>query len=463
MKGGDLVKFKANRYLQGLFGYISFIRRNLKSIPFIAVISGLLVAICTYSIYQAKTTSYLLKVNNKPICYVKKLSDVKSILKSVKDSEGDDAIKSITYTKTKEQAKNLKLDEAEKALRYELGLEIKAVEILANGVEIAKVYDRNVADEVIQKAKEYYYPKVNGSCEILSSTIKEQITFKDVNAKASEILNIDDAVKKITGKKEVEKIYIVKEKDTIWDIAIKNNMTVEELRQANPNINIDLINIGQEIKLAVSQPYINVQIVAKIKDREEIPYDTKEVEDKKLSKGVKKVKQEGKNGIADVEKIVTFLNDDTMDEEITKSIVVSKAVDEIVAVGSKVPMYVATGDFIRPSRGVITSRFGYRWGRMHEGIDIAASRGTPIVASDSGKVSFAGWRSGYGYCVMINHGNGYQTLYGHASKLYVKAGQYVNKGQKIAAVGSTGRSTGPHVHFEVRKNGVVKNPLKYIK
>lgn len=119
--------------------------------------------------------------------------------------------------------------------------------------------------------------------------------------------------------------------------------------------------------------------------------------------------------------------------------------------------------FYYPFIGRITSNFGSRWGKKHDGIDIAASQGTPIHASAGGTVSFAGWESGYGNMVKINHGNQIQTCYGHCSKILVKQGQHVNKGDIIARVGSTGHSTGPHVHFEIRLNGVAKNPLDYLK
>ncbi|MCX7883638.1 MAG: peptidoglycan DD-metalloendopeptidase family protein [Caloramator sp.] len=459
------MKFKAKFNYKEFLAYIDKIRTNLNTTVLIAIISGAIIAICTYNIYQFKASSYLIKVNNKPIGYVKKLSDVKRILNSIKSTEGDKATKSINYSRTLEPVKSfLTVDEAEKVIRCELGLKIQAVAIFANDVEVAKVHDKNTAEKIIQRVKEYYYPKMsNGMIQILSSNIKEKITYKDVLVESKEILNVDDAVKKIVNGRNLEKNYIVKKGDTIWDIAIKNNMMLEELKAANPNINIDKIDVGQEIKLAVNQPYLNVEIVAKIKEREEIPFDTKEFQDKNLSKGIRKVKVAGKNGVQDLEKVVTFLNSDTLDEDVVKSTIIRHAVDEVIAVGTKVSTYVATGRFVMPSRGYISSKFGYRWGRMHEGIDIAAPRGTAIIASESGKVTFAGWRSGYGYCVMISHGNGYQTLYGHASKLYAKTGQYVKKGQKIAAVGSTGRSTGSHVHFEVRQRGACKNPLKYIK
>lgn len=118
-----------------------------------------------------------------------------------------------------------------------------------------------------------------------------------------------------------------------------------------------------------------------------------------------------------------------------------------------------------PVTGRITSRFGAVESirdHTHKGIDIAATRGTPILAAASGTVTFAGWSSGYGYLVKIDHGSGVETYYGHCSKLYVSAGDTVETGDKIAAVGSTGNSTGNHLHFEIRLNGEQVNPQKYV-
>lgn len=133
--------------------------------------------------------------------------------------------------------------------------------------------------------------------------------------------------------------------------------------------------------------------------------------------------------------------------------------------------YVSKGNFMWPVPGVntVTSGFGPRWGTVHKGIDISAAGvyGKPIVAADSGRVIMAGWGNygtgygGYGNVVAIDHGGGYTTLYGHCSRVAVSKGQQVTKGQVIAYVGSTGNSTGPHCHFEIRVNGVAKNPLNW--
>ena len=134
------------------------------------------------------------------------------------------------------------------------------------------------------------------------------------------------------------------------------------------------------------------------------------------------------------------------------------------AAGSPAPVVSApsAAGYIWPVHGVMTSSFGWRWGRMHEGIDIAVGSGTPVVASASGTVIVAGWVGGYGNLVVIDHGNGIATAYGHNTNVTVGTGQQVAQGQLIAYSGSTGHSTGPHVHFEVRVNGSPVDPLGYL-
>ncbi len=123
----------------------------------------------------------------------------------------------------------------------------------------------------------------------------------------------------------------------------------------------------------------------------------------------------------------------------------------------------------RPINGILTSAFGYRIHpkrkkrHFHSGVDLAAKSGTPIACAGSGKVVYAGWKNGYGYVVMVDHGKGYETLYAHCSRLAVTTGQTVVAGKIVAYVGRTGVATGPHLHFEVRKNGVYQNPLRYLK
>lgn len=120
------------------------------------------------------------------------------------------------------------------------------------------------------------------------------------------------------------------------------------------------------------------------------------------------------------------------------------------------------GRMIWPVYGQISSGFGERWGSVHTGIDLAVESGTPVAAAKAGLVIYAGWLSGYGYAVMVEHGQGISTLYGHLSEIAVYSGNAVQAGDQIGLSGSTGNSTGPHLHFEVRQNGVAVNPRYFL-
>jgi LysM repeat protein len=115
-----------------------------------------------------------------------------------------------------------------------------------------------------------------------------------------------------------------------------------------------------------------------------------------------------------------------------------------------------------PAAGELASGFGYRWGRLHNGIDLAAETGAPVTASQGGYVTYAGWWSGYGYTVILDHYHGYTSLYGHLSDYNVVTGEYVSAGARIGKIGSTGYSTGPHLHFEIRYQGAPINPLSVL-
>lgn len=129
---------------------------------------------------------------------------------------------------------------------------------------------------------------------------------------------------------------------------------------------------------------------------------------------------------------------------------------------SKGDIVIHKGMFVWPTEGVVYSLFGVRWGQMHSGLDISAKAGTPVLAGREGTVEYAGRKGGYGNLVILRHKDGYETYYGHLSVISVKEGDGIAKGQKIGLVGSTGKSTGPHLHFEIRKDNKVRNPLFFL-
>ncbi len=165
---------------------------------------------------------------------------------------------------------------------------------------------------------------------------------------------------------------------------------------------------------------------------------------------------------AEVEATVASLYQQKVVVEAPPKVVTGKVNTSTNISYQKVPISI---NLIRPISGTITSRFGARSSirvSNHTGLDIGAPIGTPIKASAGGTVTFSGYKGSYGYMVVISHGNGIETYYGHCSKLYATVGQSVNQGDVIAAVGNTGNSTGPHLHLEIRVNGVAYNPQNYL-
>lgn len=196
----------------------------------------------------------------------------------------------------------------------------------------------------------------------------------------------------------------------------------------------------------------------------EIPFEIERVENAELYEGNTSVEVEGENGkeitVRKIEKINGGIKSDSEISKTTEKM----PKNQVLSVGTKErPSGVGTGSFLVPYSGNITSRYGQRSMGNHKGIDIVGPVGSPIYASDEGIVTYAGYEEGgYGNIVKIDHQNGYQTYYAHCSEVLVSSGDIVKKGDLIAKVGNTGRSTGAHLHFEIRKNGETQNPLDYI-
>ena len=214
---------------------------------------------------------------------------------------------------------------------------------------------------------------------------------------------------------------------------------------------------------------------------EEKVYVSKFEEAEKILNSLKDKNSKNKNDLKITEKYETELKDFVSEEDAVAKLYV--APPKVVKVAKTSTRYSSSGSvntatttgggkadlgsvsLIQPVSGILSSRFGARSSirsSVHTGLDIATSTGTPIVAAASGTVTFAGWKGSYGNLLVISHADGVQTYYAHCSALYVSAGATVSQGQTIAAVGSTGNSTGPHLHLEVRVNGVAYNPQNYL-
>ena len=224
---------------------------------------------------------------------------------------------------------------------------------------------------------------------------------------------------------------------------------------------VDTIDVAEERE--DGEPLIHVEAIVEIVESKSIPYKTEYVNDSNLYKGEKKTQVKGVNGLEAVTHEITVINGEKVADEITNVERVKEPVNAVIKQGTRTAVVTGSGRFVWPVKGTITSLYGYRWGKLHQGLDIAANSGTPIAAADSGVVSFSGTRGNYGKLVEIDHGNGYVTRYAHCSALLVSKGEKVSRGQIIARVGRTGFATGNHVHFEVIYQGKNKDPLPFLK
>lgn len=218
-----------------------------------------------------------------------------------------------------------------------------------------------------------------------------------------------------------------------------------------------------EINKSKNNPIAKVEISLIKKEKQNIEPSTIYKNSDEMVMGQNKVIN-GIEGSKEVAKEILYVNQCIKSEKQISENILKEPVDRIVYKGSKNPIASKTPFLEKPSRGYISSDYGPRWGnKIHHGIDIAGNTGTDVKAAFEGKVIDTSYHEIYGKKVMIDHGNGIQTLYGHCDEILVKKGNEVKQGQVIAKMGNTGRSTGPHLHFEVRINGKTVNPNEYIK
>ncbi len=280
----------------------------------------------------------------------------------------------------------------------------------------------------------------------------------------SAIRSIDEMEAALSGNVQDVVTYTVQDGDTVSAIAQQFSLSVSDIEALNPDLNINRIHIGDTLNISAAVPVLSVKQTQKVEYTEPVAYETVTQKTDELYTNQSRIIQKGVNGTAAVTANVVSVNGVEQSREVLSYTVITEPVTQIKEVGTKaLPAKAPKGNFINPfAAGRRTSLYGYRRSGFHTGLDLAGPTGSPILAADGGTVTLARWNGGYGYCVIIDHGNGYQTLYGHCSKLLVSVGQKVAQGEQIAKVGNTGNSTGPHCHFEVRINGNDVNPDNYI-
>lgn len=357
----------------------------------------------------------------------------------------------------------------ERSIKEDLSYCSIAYAIKIDNKEIAYLESEAKAKDVLEEYRDLIIEDMDEDIgEIKSVEVLEDISLVKKRVPAEKMDVIDDSLSTISKIKSghlQEKKHIIKDEENFWSLSRDYEVTMEDIERANPDKDTRFLKNGDQVIIPLSKPLITVATFENKKIEEEIEYEIEYEIDDELYKGKEEVKVKGQKGKLEKEIKVERHNGEEVSQEVIKENIVEKPVNQVIAKGTKeVELGAATGSFSIPTRGTISSPFGKRWGKLHGGMDIAARIGEPISASDGGVVRYAEHNNGgYGYMVDIDHGNGYVTRYAHCSKLYVSKGDKVNQGDLIAAVGNTGRSTGPHLHFEVRKDGEPKDPQGYLK
>ena len=352
----------------------------------------------------------------------------------------------------------------EEDLSQQIGLVTQAYSLYVDGELVGATPYEGALEELLNQLQSSAADENTISCEFA-----EDVEIKQEYVPTEKVMNLGYLAELLYSTKTAEVTYTVKAGDTWSEIAEDHDMTSSELLEMNPGYDIDKIQIGEVLTLSEAVPYLTVTVKQREYYVEDVMYDIEYTDTADLYKGDYKVVSAGEYGAADVVANVTYVNGVETERTILSSVTLKEPVTEQRLQGTRErPTWYPTGTFRWPISGRITSYFGGRsspggiGSTNHQGIDIAGSYGTPVYAADGGTVTYAGWMGGYGYLVQIDHGNGYVTRYGHNSSLTVSVGDHVYKGQQIARVGSTGNSTGNHCHFEVRYNGVARNPLNYL-
>lgn len=445
---------------------IAYFSKYRDRLPMISV-SLTLVFVMLVGLIGSNTTAYAVYIDEQEKLVVRSTDRVEQIRQEIQaelDEQYDgrmEVCNQIEYTKTWVLPGAVTPEEKIKEiLLAELDVRIMAAAISVDSKIIAYMETEEQAEQLLQDLRNQY-TRVDQNEKLLEIGYEEKVEVQQGYVNPEQVLSMEEARNLITTGTSTPQKYVVEEGDCLWLIARRNDMYVDDIINAN-GLKTENLSLGQELILEKSQPYISVLSKVEGEKTEAIPYETKVLVDK--SSSTIKVTQAGMDGQKHIAYVATMINGVLQEREILEEDIIKEPIDKVIVKGSQVVQVASrsgggTGALDWPVYGSISQY--YRSG--HLAIDIATKRGTPIKAADSGYVTYAGYQGGYGNFIIVDHGNGIVTRYAHCDSLLASVGQKVDKGQTIATLGSTGRSTGPHLHFEVQSYGSFQNPLNYLK
>jgi murein DD-endopeptidase MepM/ murein hydrolase activator NlpD len=435
-----------------------------------------------YHVYHNQ--QYIGTVSNKEVVekiVEKKAAQFKELTEDLNVEFGSDIeyIKEQVFHSTANDTKTVE------NLESTIKLQAEASSIVIDGQQVVFLENQETAEDVMTQLKLKFVteeqlaalearmsapaaelPPLNeNETRILDVKATKNVLFASEKVTPDKIMSAEEAVTFLQKGTLEEKKYVAQPGDVLGTIANNHGITLADFLALNPGLTEEsVVNIGQEVNVTALKPYLEIIVEREENRKEPIPFANQVVEDANMPKGETRVQQEGKNGERSVNYRISTQNGATISSVVTSETVLTEPVPHIVVKGTKEIPSRGTGNLAWPTvGGYISSHQGQRWGRAHKGIDIARPSNRTIKAADNGKVVSAGYDGGYGNKIVIDHQNGLRTVYAHLDSISVSVGQTVSQGSAIGVMGSTGNSTGVHLHFEVYKNGALQNPANYLK
>ncbi|WP_366921981.1 M23 family metallopeptidase [Metallumcola ferriviriculae] len=437
-------------------------------------VASMLVMVITFFWYQSAVQAYEIVVDGKPVAQVKEREEFLTALEEYKEQLSKQSgypVKEIGKIEVRESKldKQRLENDINKVIVKSVKLGTPGYRFKVDGKSLFAVRDKEKMEQLLEEYKSQYLTGIDENAEIKSTDFKQKVEIEEALVRPAEIWQWDRIKELIYEKEREARIVEVDKGDNLWLIARRYDMGLDELEMLNPDIDPEKVFPGDKLVVKPFDPKFDVVVTLENTISEPVPFETEYRKDDSLYRRQKIVVKPGVEGKQNVTYDIAMLNGLESTMNVVNTQVLEEPVTRIVRVGTK--QTVSRGG--QRNYGVVQGRrvsSGYGWrthpitGRrsFHDGLDIAARYGTGAFAYAEGKVTFAGWGGGYGRVIYIDHGNGLQTRYAHLSKINVRVGERVDTGEKIGAVGSTGNSTGSHLHFEVRQNGSTRNPWNYL-
>ncbi|MGG0824863.1 M23 family metallopeptidase [Paenibacillus turicensis] len=485
--------------MKGFMAWVQFSKARMITMCVIAAMLITGSGILTYSLYRSShTVSYfVVQIGGKEIGTLDNEQQLQDLMErkkaqfKTKYPNANIQIKDVGITMTAAKAFKAvtNAEETLQKLDQQLEVESTGVKLIVDGKVLGILPTEADVSKVLEQLKDQYTPetiaiealsakttktggakadadskkatKASSEVKVESVEFGEKIDQSKAVVSPDKIVDANTMLAQIQQGMEAVIQYEVREGDTISSIAKRFSISQKDIFKSNPDVKERSMQIGTILNIKATKAPLTVRTVEKLSEEIITAPQVITRKSENMKAGTSKVIDEGSTGLKVMHYRITKDNGEVVGEEWLGQNVITPSKPKIVVQGTKI-MGQGTGDFAWPVSGAsITSSYGKRWGRMHQGTDIVSSNRT-IMAADEGIISFAGTKSGYGNVIIINHQNGYETLYGHLSKIDVKEGQVVEKGGAIGVMGNTGRSTGTHLHFEIHNNGTVENPMKYL-